>query len=256
MRHVYFELLVDVQKMVGDLLERLAVLLERLEQHRLGLKHLPRDDDVRHPLYDPAPCGGTRAIVRRAQEDDAVCRDVDRPEVVLVGISEVVRVQQRSLRDDAAEAVGHPDDGIPLGAFALTVMRERCNKGLGVVVDEIVTRTLSRALPETPVDVGVVPVHQHIRVLVLQRRGQEVDGPVHSVRGRPCLRRSPVEAVDEDNVGFRLGVMIDGCKLEPGRVLVDGGLVMSLVDQVSGALSRTRQTGERLAQQLEDFPGS
>ena len=66
MRHVYLELLVNVEEMVGDLLERLAVLLERLEQHRLGLKHLPRNDDVRHPLYYPAPCGGTRAIVRRA----------------------------------------------------------------------------------------------------------------------------------------------------------------------------------------------
>ena len=257
-RHVYFELLINVEEMVGDLLKRLAVLLERLKQHRLRLKHLSRHDDVRHPLYYPAPCGGARAIVRRAQEDDAVRRDVDRPEVVLVGISEVVRVQQRSFRDDAAEAVGHPNDGIPLGAFALAVVRERRNEGLGVMVDEVVTRAFNRTLPKPSVDVGVVTVHQHIRVLVLQRRGKEVDGPVHSVRGRPCLRWSPVEAVDEDNVGFRLRVLVDGCKLEPGRVLVDGGLAVSLVDRLLGSpvpgLARKNRRG--LAWQLEGFLGS
>lgn len=144
-------------------------------------------------------------------------------------ISEVVRIQQRALGEDAAEAVGNPNDGVPLGALALAVKGKSRDQGLSMVMDEVVTGIFDRSLPETPIDVGVVPVHQDIGMLLLQRRRQQVGGPVHSVRGLPCLLWSAVQAVDEDDVGFGLRVSVHGCKLEPSRVLVDGGLVGVLV---------------------------
>jgi hypothetical protein len=80
-------------------------------------------------------------------------------------------------------------------------------------------------------------------VLVLQRRRQQIGGPVHPVWRRPCLLGSPVEAVDEDDVGLGLRVLVDRCELEPVRVLIDGGLLVVLV-----SLPLLRRHGPQLQQ--------
>lgn len=169
MRHVNLELLIDIQEMTGYLLERLVVLLKRLEEHRFGLEDLLRDNSVRHPLYYPTPRGSVRPIVWRAQKDNTVRRHVDGAEVFLVGVSQIIRIQERPLGDDAPEAVDDPYDGIPFTPFALTVVSESRDEGLRVVVDEIVTRVFGRPFPESSVHIGVVPVYQHVGMLIFQR---------------------------------------------------------------------------------------
>lgn len=56
--HVNPEPLVDVQEVVVDIRQRLVVLLEGLEQHRLGLEQLPGHNGIRHALQHEPPRSG------------------------------------------------------------------------------------------------------------------------------------------------------------------------------------------------------
>lgn len=56
--HVNPEPLVDVEEVVVDIRQRLVVLLEGLEQHRLGLEQLPGHNGIRHALQHEPPRSG------------------------------------------------------------------------------------------------------------------------------------------------------------------------------------------------------
>lgn len=56
MNHVNTKPLIDIQKVVIDIRQRLVILLQRLEQHRLRLKELPGHNSIRHALQHEPPC--------------------------------------------------------------------------------------------------------------------------------------------------------------------------------------------------------
>ena len=153
--HMNTEPLVNIQKMVIDIRQRLVILLQRLEQYTLTLKKPLGHNRIRHALQHKPPRRGITARMRRTQEHEPVRRHVDGAVMLMVRGAEVVGVQQRALDEDAAEAVAHPDDGILVGAFAAAVESQAGNEGLGVLVDKVVA---GAAVVAARVDVCVVAV--------------------------------------------------------------------------------------------------
>lgn len=166
--HVDPEPLVDVQKVVVDIGQRLILLLQRLEQHGFRLEEAAGHDGVGHALQHETPSRGVGPGVRRAQEDQAKGRDEDGAIVLVVRGFHVVGVEERALDQDASEAVADPDDGVPVGAFALAEHGEVGDEGLGVLVDEVVARA-AVVLPR--VHIGVVSVGEDVGLGAAKGRG-------------------------------------------------------------------------------------
>lgn len=61
-----------------DVLERLIVALQRLDELRMRLHQLLRNQGVDHTLQDQPPFCWIGAVMWRSQEDDSIRRDVDR----------------------------------------------------------------------------------------------------------------------------------------------------------------------------------
>ena len=98
--------------------------------------------------------------MRCAQEDDAKRREVYGAVDTLVRRApQVVRVEQRALDEDPAEAVAHPDDGVARRALADAELRQAGHECLGVLVDEVVACAAGGA---SRVHVCVVPIHHDI----------------------------------------------------------------------------------------------
>ena len=178
MNHVYPKLLINIQKVAINPLQRLVILLQRLKQHRLGLEKRPRHHHIRHLLQHASPRSYIRARMRRSEKDDPIRRHKDRAEILLVPSQDIIRVQQRPLGQDPAEAVGDPYYGDSLGALALAELGERCDEGLGMLVDEVVA---GAAVAAGGVDVGVVAVYEDVGVFVLERGWEQVCGPEDAV---------------------------------------------------------------------------
>lgn len=145
--------------------------------------------------------------MRGAEEDEAKCRHIDGSIVLMVCHAQVIRVQQRALHQDAAQAVADPDNGVSKSAFALPVQSEVRNECLGMLVYEVVA---CAAVVLARVHIGVVPVDEDVGLDALEGLGQEIGRPEGAVAGGPCLFRVAVEAVDEDDVYLGVWVGVDG----------------------------------------------
>ena len=60
------------------------------------------------------------------------------------------------------------------------------------------------------IDVRVVAIHQDSRMNILECSWEELAGPEHAIlRSRPCHPRVAIQAMDQDYVDFRVGVVVD-----------------------------------------------
>ena len=177
------------------------------------LTNAPRYD-ARHSLQDLGPRRQIGTLVRGAEEDHGVCRNVNGAAALEFGIAHVVGVEQCSLGDDAAQAVAHPDYWIPCRAGILSMCGQGHDEILGMLVDKVVGR---RAVLLPHRDVGIITVDNYIRICVGidEGRDEELDGPEDAIAGGPRMVGRAVEAVDEDDVGGGIRVGVHGCRLKP-----------------------------------------
>lgn len=206
MDHLHTEALVNVQKVVVDIGQRLILSLQRPEENRFRLEEASWHDGIGHALQHQAPCCGIRSSMWRSQEDESICRDEDGSIVLVVRRFDIVGVENSALDQDAPQAVADPDDGVSECAFALAEHGQVGDEGLGMLVDVVVA---GAAIILPRVHVGVVSICENIGVCALESLGQEVRRPEAAVAGCPCLLGIAVEAVDEDDVDFGIGMSPD-----------------------------------------------
>ena len=82
----------DVDEPDVDILESFGLSLQRPDKLRLGVEELLWKQGTTHRLKHLSPLGRIRAIMWRAQEDDAVGRNEDGAQVLRVGICDGRRV--------------------------------------------------------------------------------------------------------------------------------------------------------------------
>lgn len=112
MNHMNTKTLINIQKVIIDIRQRLVILLQRLKQHTLGLKELLGHDGIRHALQHESPRSSVRPDMRSTEEYKTKCRHIYRSVVFMIRHSQVIRVQQRTLHQDTTEAVTHPDNRV------------------------------------------------------------------------------------------------------------------------------------------------
>ena len=85
----HVETIDDLDKLTVDVLQGLVVGLEGIHQLWLCIHHLLRQHDGADPLQSVSPLRNVRAVVGSAQEQDAECRDEDRPQVLCLVASDL-----------------------------------------------------------------------------------------------------------------------------------------------------------------------
>lgn len=95
----------------------------------------------------------------RAEEDDAVRGDIYRSRCLMVGIAEVVGVEQCALHQYAAETVGNPNDGVVARAPCPSKSSQVADKRHGMLIDKVVAGIGVCAPVE---DVGIVAIDEDI----------------------------------------------------------------------------------------------
>jgi len=201
----------DVDEEEVDVLQELVVRLERLDELGRRVHELLGQHRAADVLQQVAPFGHVGAVVRRAQEQDAVGRDVDGPEVLELLAGHAAAVQERALDDEAAEGVADKDDG-PLQALLklrrevsiiaragsrgshVSVGGELGGQGLGMVVEVV----LGGAVGERG-DVGVVAVGEDAHAFAGEDAREQVGGPEDAGRAGPGVPGMAVEPVHEDD---------------------------------------------------------
>lgn len=91
---------VEVEKAKIDVLQGLVVAHQRLDELRVRLEQLFRNEGVDHALEHHAPFSRVGSCVRCSQKDDPESRDKDRAKVVIVIALEVERQLEGSLDED------------------------------------------------------------------------------------------------------------------------------------------------------------
>lgn len=221
MGHVNVESLIDIQEVTVNVGQCLIIPFQSPQKHTLRFEEPPWDDSVRHALQHQPPARSIRPSVRRAEEYDAVGADVNGPVALMLLGPQIVRVEECSLQKNPTEGVTDPYDGVLTRALAFSKEREGSDQCLGVLVYEIVTGT---AIRSAGVYIGVVAVDEDVDGHAAERRREEVSRPERTIRGGPRLGRRAVEAVDQNDVDFGVGMGVYCSGLVPGDVMVDDAL--------------------------------
>lgn len=200
MEEVNVKAVEDLNELAIDVLQGLIVGLEGIDQLRLRVHDLLRKHDGTDPFQSVAPLGNIGAVVRCAQEEDAVSGYEDGAIVLGLQASDFGAVDQGPLDHQTSQAMGHPNDGT-LGSFAAAVGDQLGNQMFGVVVYLIFRGAIGEAC-----DIGIVSIDQDasLQALILEFGGEGLSGPedVCAFAG-PSVAGLAVQAVDENDVDIR-----------------------------------------------------